>query len=320
MKKYIVPEKSTADKFNLRSSISRLTWFTIGLLFMALTFSSCEDVIDVKLSEENLNLFGVEASITTMNQPTVFLYKTLQANQDIAYPGISGAEVTITDNATPENKITLTEDQDRKGFYQVPGNISYLGVAGREYTLTIKTQGITMIAKDKLSRVEPIDSIQVVPSLRGDKRFLGVFTYGKEPLGVGNYYKWDLFVNDSLIFDADRISIASDEFVDGNYVSKLEIFTDFYDVNKPEDRKLNLNDTITVKQTSISKFAYDFYFQMINQSGSGSLFSVPLANIKSNFIASDGKPVLGIFTARDVSVSNKVVIDQSIEDQLDIRP
>ncbi len=289
--------------------------FLLLIAFSAI-FSSCEDVIDVKLNHEDLNLFGVEASITTVDQPTVFLYKTLKVDEDVAYPGISGATVTISDNATPANTITLTENPEKKGFYVVPQNQNYLGVAGREYTVNIQTEGVNLVAKDQLSKVEPIDSIQVIPSLRGNKRFLGVFTYGKEPLGIGNYYKWDLYVNDTLIHNADRIAIASDEFVDGNYVSKLEIYTDFYDTNKPEDRTLRLNDTITVKQNSISEFGYNFYFQMINQSSTGSLFSVPAANIKGNFTASDGKPVLGIFTARDVSVSNKVVIDQTIEDQI----
>jgi len=273
-------------------------------------------VIEVNLSDENLNLIGVEASITTLDEPTVFLYKTLPVDQDIAFPGISGAVVTISDNATPANQILLTEDQTKPGHYQVPNDKDYLGVAGREYTLTIQNQGVTLTAKDKLAKVEPIESIEVVPSQRGEKRFLGVFTYGKETPGMGNYYKWDIYINEVLIHDGDRLAIASDEFVDGNYISKLEIYTDFYDTTKPEDRKLKLNDKIQVKQTSISEFAYNFYFQMINQSSTGSLFSVPTANIKSNFTASDGKPVLGIFTARDVSVSNLVVIDQAIEDQL----
>ncbi|MFA5329679.1 MAG: DUF4249 family protein [Prolixibacteraceae bacterium] len=286
------------------------------LILIAFAVSSCEDVIDVKLSNEDLNLIGVEAQITTVDEPTVFLYKTLNVNQDVAYPGISDAVVTISDNATPANSIILAENPEQKGLYQVPENMDYFGIPEREYTLTIETDGVTLVAKDMLSGVEPIDSIQVTPSLRGDKRFLGIFTYGKETSGLGNYYKWDIYVNDSLFTDATRIAIASDEFVDGNYISKLEIYTDFHDTNKPEDRELNLNDTIQVKQTSISEFAYNFYFQMINQSSSGSLFSVPLANIKSNFTSSDGKPVLGIFTARDVSVSNKVVIGQALEDQL----
>lgn len=288
----------------------------ISFLIFSALLTSCEDVIDVKLSDENLNLIGVEASITTVDEPTVFLYKTLKVDQDVTYPGISGAVVTISDNATPANQIILTEDSSKPGHYLVPKDKDYFGVAGREYTLNIQTQNVTLTAKDKLAKVEPIDSIEVVPSQRGEKRFLGIFTYGKEPKGLGNYYKWDIYINDTLIHDGDRLAIASDEFVDGNYISKLEVYTDFHDPNKPEDRKLRLNDKIQVKQTSISEFAYNFYFQMINQSSTGSLFSVPTANITSNFTSSDGKPVLGIFSTRDISASNMVLIDQKIEDQI----
>ena len=254
------------------------------IFLIAIIATSCEDVIDVKLSNEDLNLIGVEASITTVDQPTVFLYKTLKVDQDIAYPGISGALVTISDNATPANELILTENPAKAGQYLVPDGKQYLGATGREYTLTIQTEGVTLTAKDKLAKVEPIDSIEVVPSQRGEKRFLGVFTYGKEPKGLGNYYKWDIYVNDTLMNDASQMAVASDEFVDGNYISKLEIFTDYYDTTKPEDRKLKLNDKVQVKQTSISEFAYNFYYQMIDQSSTGSLFSVPTANIASNLL------------------------------------
>jgi len=302
-----------------QTSVSRLpfsVFVLLALVFSSFLITSCEDVIDVKLNEDELNLYGVEASISTTEEPVVFLYHTLRVDQGIEYPGISEAEVIISDNASPSNEITLTESSERKGLYLIPGNASFIGVAGREYTVRIETEGNTLVAKDMLSRVEPIDSIEVVPSQRGEKRFLGIFTYGKETPGLGNYYKWDIYINDTLVHEADRLAIAEDNFVDGNYISKLEVYTDFYDINKPEDRKLKLNDTIQVKQTSISKFAYNYYFQMINQGTTGGLFSVPPANIKSNFTGSDGRPVLGVFVAHDVSESNKVVIDQSIDDQL----
>jgi hypothetical protein len=274
-------------------------------------------VINVKLNNEDLNLYGVEASITPQDGPAVFLYQTLQVNKDEAYPGISGAVVTITDNSTPANQANLTEDPGNKGHYRVTGNAVYPGIPGKEYTLTIKVNGVTMEAKDQLSRVEPIDSIQVEPSLRGDKRFLAVFTYGNETPGLGNYYKWDVYVNDTLLHDARRMAIASDEFVDGHYITKLEVYTDFYEKSKEaKDRKLKLNDTVYVNQTSISEFAYNFYFQVINQSSTGSLFSVPPANIRSNFTSTDGKPVLGLFVARDISTSNKVIITKALADQL----
>lgn len=286
------------------------------LIALAGIFSSCEDVIDVELSEENLNLVGVEANITTQDEPTVFLYRTLKVNQDEGLPGISGAQVVITDDASPSNQITLVEDSQKKGLYTVAQGASFKGVAGREYTLTIQTPETTLTAKEKLTAVEPIDSIIVEPSLRGDKLFLAVFSYGQETPGKGNYYKWDIYVNDTLKYESDRMAIASDELVDGNYVRKLELFTDFHDPDKPEERELKLNDRVYVKQTSISRFVYYFYLQMINQGSTGSLFSVPPANIKSNFNSTDGKPVLGLFVARDISVSNTVVIDQKIEDQL----
>ena len=290
--------------------------FALLLLISPIFFTSCEDVIDVKLSEENLNLIGVEAEINTQDQPYVFLYQTLRVDQDIAYPGISGATVVLSDNATPANQITLAENPSKPGLYNVPTGMQYKGVVGREYTVTIQTGSVTLQAKDKLLSVSPIDSLVVEPSLRGEKRYLGVFIYSQEPKGIGNYYKWDVYVNDKLLADAQDLSVAWDKFVDGNYITKLEIYTDFYDTNKPEDRKIHLNDVVQVKQTSTSEFGYNYYYQLVNQSQTGGLFSVPPANIKSNFTSSDGKPVLGLFVARDVSTSKKVTVTQEIEDQL----
>lgn len=290
--------------------------FALLLLISPIFFTSCEDVIDVKLSEENLNLIGVEAEINTQDQPYVFLYQTLRVDQDIAYPGISGATVVLSDNATPANQITLAENSSKPGLYNVPTGMQYKGVVGREYTVTIQTGSVSLQAKDKLLSVSPIDSLVVEPSLRGEKRYLGVFIYSQEPKGIGNYYKWDVYVNDKLLADAQDLSVAWDKFVDGNYITKLEIYTDFYDTNKPEDRKIHLNDVVQVKQTSTSEFGYNYYYQLVNQSQTGGLFSVPPANIKSNFTSSDGKPVLGLFVARDVSTSKKVTVTQEIEDQL----
>ena len=294
--------------------------YIILFVLIALVFAACEDVIPVKLNKENTGLFAVEAKITTQDEPFVFLSRGIPVSEDNPFPGISNALVTITDDAQPANSVTLVEDTARAGYYTVPEGEEYYGVPGRTYTVIIESQGVTLTASDKLSRVEPIDSIQVRPSLRGDKRFLGVFTYGQETPGIGNYYKWDIYVNDTLLNDAQNLAIASDELVDGNYVSSLEIFTDFHDPNKKSERKLKYLDTIYVKQTSISEFAYNFYYQMLNQSSTGFLFSVPPANIKGNFTGSNGKTVLGLFTAHDVSVSNKVIIDDKIESQLDERP
>lgn len=286
-----------------------------------LLFTACEDVIEVKLSDEQLDVFAVEAKITTEDNPYVFFYKGLEVDNDVVYPGVRGATVTISDNGQPSKNIQLVEDPFENGLYVVPENEIYLGETGKEYTVSIEYEGITITGIDKLSRVEPIDSIQVRASLRGDNRYLGVFTYGNETPGEGDYYKWDIYVNDTLLHDAENMMFASDELVDGNYIESFEIFTDFHDPNEKEkERKLKFMSDVVVKQISISKHIYNFYYQMSEQSMTGGLFSVPPANIKGNLTSSDGKVVLGIFTAHDVSTSNRVVIDEYIENQLDERP
>lgn len=289
---------------------------TVVFILLAGIFAACEDIIEVELDNITTNLYAVEAKITTVDNPYVFLYKSQPVNKDETYNGISGATVTISDNSQPVNSVELIESDSNPGYYTVPEGNDYKGKTGKTYTLEIETEGVVLTATDTLSKVEPIDSIQVRASLRGDFLFLGVFTYGNEPEGEGDFYKWNVFINDTLVNDAQNLVIASDELVDGNYVNGFEIFTDFHDINKPEDRLLTLGDTIQVKQTSISEFAYYFYFQMLNQSQTGSMFSVPPANIESNFTTSDGSKVLGLFTAQDVSESNKIVIDQEIENQL----
>jgi hypothetical protein len=282
----------------------------IFLLTISALFVSCEDIVEVKLDNKDIGLYAVEAKITTDNNPYVFLYKSQLVSSDKDYPTVSGAKVVIADNSAPQKSITLQESNERKGLY-IPKQGDVFEQS-REYTLTITVDGVTMKSTELLAKVEPIDSIQIRPSSRGDKLFLGLFTYGKEPAGLGNYYKWDIYINKRYLNSSDNLIIASDELVDGNYIEGLEIYTDFHDPNKPEDMTIQLGDTVQVKQTSISKFGYLYYYQMVNQGRTGGLFSVPPANIKSNIISSDGRPVLGVFTANDVSVSNTIVVDEKI--------
>jgi len=288
------------------------------ILFVSITalLISCEDIINVKLSDETSDLYAIEAKITSEENPSVFVYKSQRVDADDPYRGISGASVIILDNGQPQKTITLKENPEKKGLYIPEEGTFYLGEPGKEYTLEININGVNITATELLAPVEPIDSIKVRPSIRGDYMFLGILTYGNEPQELGNYYKWDIYINNKLLSQSDYLVAVSDELVNGNYISGFEIFTDFHDPNKPEDRLLNLGDTILIKQNSISKYAYSFYSQMYNQGQTGGLFSVPPANIESNFTSSDGRKVLGVFTAHDVSTSNIVVIDESIEGQL----
>jgi hypothetical protein len=290
--------------------------YIILLIAGILLMFSCEDVIDVDLKQSDTDFYTVEAQINSVEGAEVFLGKAVPVEENIRARGICNAVVTIYDDQVPANKVTLEESNDSAGYYILPEGVEYKGVAGRNYYLNITTGDVVLEAEDFLAPVEKIDSIRVWPSKRGENRFLAVFTYGLETPGKGNYYKWDVYINDTLLYDADRMFIADDELVDGLYVKELEIFTDFYDVNEPGDRHFDYGDTIQVKQLSISKTGFNYYYQLYNQSTTGFLFSVPPANIESNITSSDGKLVLGIFSATDVSASNKVIIDDSVISEL----
>lgn len=297
--------------------MKRINFKTAFTLLAIIAFvTSCQDVVEVDLSDKNIGLYAVEAKITTHNNPYVMLYKSQLVSSDQDYPTVSGAQVVITEKSTPQRSITLQESKERKGLYRPKQGDLFLGEEGQEYSLTITVGDVVMQATDWLAPVEPIDSIQVRPSPRGDSRFLAIYTYGNEPAGLGNYYKWDIYVNNNLLYKSENLIVVNDDLVDGSYIDGFEIFTDFHDPDKPEDRKLKLGDAIQVHQTSISRFGYQFYSQVVSQGQAGGLFSVPPANIKGNIVSSDGRTVLGMFIASDVSISNSVIIDEQIEDGL----
>lgn len=284
---------------------------SILLLVLSTLSISCEDVVNVELNDEHIDLISVEAYINTKQNNNVFvkIEKTLPVTYAERNPVINNAIVEISDTEPTPNKIILVEDSNT-GIYKLPFNSTFRAVPDRTYKLTITTpEGIVISGEDYLQKVEPLDSTKINLSARGDFEFLAVFVNSQETLGLGHYYKWNIFKNGDLLYKSEQMSFVSDELVDGNYVADFEIFTDFEDDD--DEKVLLFGDTVYVEQLSISKSAYHFYLGMENQASAGSPFSVPPANIPGNLTARNGKKVLGLFTANDISVGNKIIIDSS---------
>lgn len=281
------------------------------ILILATALYSCEDVVEVNINDEDLDLISVEAYINTSfsNNIMVKLQKSLPIDNAESNPPIHNAVVEISDDQALPNTVTLQEIGQR-GTYFLPPNTYYQTIAGRTYTLKITTpDGIVITGKEYLQKVETLDTVRVNLSSLGDYKYLGVFINSQETPGPGHYYKWDIYINNRLLSGADNLAYATDQFVDGNYIHDLEIFTDWADVE--EDRVMNIGDTIVVVQMSISNAVYDFYQGMTNQAFSGSPFSVPPANIPSNLTSNDKRRILGVFSARDISIGNAVIIDST---------
>jgi hypothetical protein len=285
----------------------------LPIFLFVLLFSACEDVVDVEIKDEDINLISVEAYLTTKPTDNIYvkLEKTLPVNTASGNPAVSNAIVEISDNEPNPNKVVL-EEKDNSGIYQLPENMIYEAVPGRTYQLSITTtEGVVITAEEYLQKVETLDSTKIHLSARGNFDFLAVYINSQETPGIGHFYKWDIFINGELLNESQNMSFVNDELVDGNYVYDFEIYTDFGDPNDEEDRNFHFGDTVYVEQLSISQNAYDFYFGMVNQAFAGGPFSVPPANLNSNLSASDGKRVLGLFSVRDVSPGNTIIIDST---------
>ncbi|KJF45405.1 DUF4249 domain-containing protein [Draconibacterium sediminis] len=283
----------------------------IILLFAIVAFTACEDVVEVELNDEDIDLIAVEAYISTKAENNVYvkLERTLAVNQTAQNPVISNAVVQISDNADSPNTVTL-EEQGTTGIYMLPAGTNYPGVTGRTYTLTITTpDGTVITGEEYLQEVETLDTVKVNLSDRGNYEYLGIYINSQETPGLGHYYKWDIYLNGELLNDGEDLAFASDELVDGNYIYDMLVLLDWED--EEEDKILHLGDTVVVEQLSISEAAYEFYWGLSDQAWAGGPFSVPPANVPSNLTSSDGKRILGLFSARDISVGNTVIIDDS---------
>jgi len=286
----------------------------IILLFaLLIILVSCEDVVNVNINEEDIDLISVEAYINTKATDNIYVKveRTLPVTESNQNPAINNAIIEITDNADSPNTVLLKEEGE-SGIYSLTENTTYKAIPGRTYNLTITThEGVVIKGEEFLQEVEQLDSMKINLSARGNFEFLAVFINSQETPGVGHYYKWDIYKNGNLMYKSDQLSFVSDELVDGNYVADFEIFTDFASPDEPENVEFQIGDTVYVEQLSISKNAYFYYTGMVNQAFTGTPFSVPPANLVGNLTSNDGNRILGMFSARDISIGNTVIIDST---------
>src|SRR5687767_11609180 len=109
-----------------------------GLLTIVF-FSSCQKVIDVDIKNAEKK-YVVEAIVTEeQGASKVLLSTTKNVSEDNSFPGVSGAVVTITDNAG--NSTVFTETIP--GVYTAP---AFTGSVGKTYSLQVDVSGETFTA------------------------------------------------------------------------------------------------------------------------------------------------------------------------------
>ncbi len=272
--------------------------FIYPVLFATLFFlGSCEEIMDVDFAGDETKNLVVDGAITT---------DTLQHQVILSYAGdyfeisdqemATGAIVYITEG---EQIIPFRERKD--GIYTTEGAVA--GKVGNKYTLHIKLpDGREYTATDSLESCADIDSIRQSANYNTYITGYGydVLFYGHEPPTTGNYYMYNLLINNKFYTDTiTEVNFASDEFVNGSFVHDWQVF------RIHEKDLTTVTSLVTLEMYSISRKYYDFLTAlMIETVWRGSPWDGPPANIPGN-VSNGGN---GFFRASDVSRKSRVFV------------
>lgn len=277
----------------------------IGLVLITLVYS-CTETIDFKVGDQEPKLV-VDATFTTEQKAhLVYLTWTTSVYNNQTPEPVTGAEVTITDGLMLHQLMEL-----EPGKYYTADTVA--GEIGKSYTLEINYDNNTYTATDKLYEVAEMDCAFLIDAdpnnffLKGD--YL-VLMAAQEPKGVGDYYLWNYYVNDTLFTDTISEKVfSSDELIDGDQFTEIPIFN--FDT-----ASLNPNDNMRMEMWSISKGYFDFLVGIQLEKFRGSPFDGPPANIPTNLT----NGALGYFVVADVTSADVCPIVEPYDQVMNCDP
>lgn len=275
----------------MKSHISHV--FRLGLLLiMAASTWACQDVIELDVPEKDPELV-VQGSITTQDTQWVKLSFSTPYFEKGTLPPATQAQVRIEGGAG--EVISLSELQAQPGVYWALA----AGVEGDSYILDVVLADGTHYRSDPepLMPVSEINGLGYYKEEADDDEadyYYGLLLSATEPQDTRDFYRWKIFINDTLWSNPEDLAFARDDFVNEDVVG-VEIYYG----------ELQVGDTLRVEQLSITESYYEFLNLVFQQTAfRGGLFDTPPAAIPGNVYRVDdpAKRAFGYFNASDVSV------------------
>ena len=262
----------------------------IAIAIVIATLSSCQKVINVDLNSAAPEII-IEGGVSNqVGSYSINLSKTVNFSDSNVFPPVTGASVTINDNAG--NSEILSETSS--GVYTTS---TLQGTVGRTYTISVTANGKNYQAVSTMAAPVAIDTLvqQNTTGFGGgtgnniNKSVHVVFT---DALGVVNYYRLVEIVNGVRL---NTISITSDDLRDGQIMEQR--------LRGGSGIKLQTGDLVTVQLESIDKNVYNYFRTFNEASGDASFSSSSPANPISNL--SNG--ALGYFSAYSVTAKSIII-------------
>jgi hypothetical protein len=237
-------------------------------IFLAVSLTSCEEVIDLDLEQSEPRLV-IDASLiwyinTSGDYQQIKLSQTTGFYEEEAKP-VTDAEVTI-EAGNGEEFIFVHQEQ---GIYT---NDNFNPIFEENYTLQINYQDDIYTASSSFVSVPGIDFIEQNSEggfIREDIEIEAFFT---DPAGEDNSY---IFRFSNFSTSKVSLEIYEDEFTDGNQVSASY-----------SNDELAAGDEIFVTMEGISKPFYNYLFILRSQGGNngGGPFQSQPATVKGNIV------------------------------------
>ena len=266
------------------SSLNKQLAVAVTLL---LTATGCETVIDLPLKTSPANVV-IEANLVDDNRPAqVRLSMSVAYQQTNVYPHVTGAVVTLSDNAGGLEVLREASPGQYAGT-------TLKGVPGRVYTLRVETSGAAYVAVSTLPVVVPFEEVHTEPSAFGADEGLQTTVQYTDPAGLGNSYLFRQYRNGRL---NKTIFLQNDKYTDGKHVNQQLGRSPNGAVGGPPeataDDKLMAGDSLTVEMQNIDPGVYQYFLTVNQLMQQNPTASVTPANPTSNF--SGG--ALGYFSA-----------------------
>lgn len=265
-------------------------------LLLVLLLSSCEKEVSINLGTSP-PILVVQGSIETNQPPFVVLTTTIGffSNVDLSTVEsifVHNAVVKVSDGT---KTVTLKEYHvDTAGgnkFYVYSIDTAdftntLFGITGKQYTLTITSNGTTYTSVTKIPAPKGCDTLWFGdPSFsrrKTPKNALELYGNYTDPDTPGNYVRYYTKRNHEPFLAG---GLFTDQLVNGKTINKVDLFAGYNNTDKVNVDSVVYfypGDSIVLKWGEIDKSVYDFWntYQFSIRSG-GNPFSSPI-NIKSN--------------------------------------
>ncbi|KAB1157978.1 DUF4249 domain-containing protein [Flavobacterium luteum] len=266
----------------------------ILVLFTALFFNSCQDVVDIPLNTDKPRLV-IDASLIwqkgTAGSNQVIKLSTTTDFYTNTIPVVSGATVFVKNSSNVAFNFTETPNT---GVYLCS---NFMPVLDETYTLTVIDNGQTYTATATLKSVAAITSVTQETQNGLGTDFLKLKTFFNDPAEAENYYLYKYKFTKNL---KPEYSVDDDQFFQGN---------EFFSLVLEEGTKPSQQVEIT--HYGISKSYYNYMSILLNVAGTsgGGPFQSPPANVKGNIKNEtnfDNYP-LGYFRASEADTRNYTI-------------